>query len=64
MFGGEPAFETCVVLFAVAPDAQFEEVGQCVYNGYTHPVQTARNFVGIAVELSAGVQLGHDNFGG
>ena len=52
------------MFFAIAPDAQFKPVRQRVHNGHTNAVQTARDLVGITVELTASVQLGHDNFGG
>ena len=50
--------------FAVAPDFEFEPVGERVDDGDADAVQTAGNFVGVAVEFSAGVQHGHDDFGG
>ena len=57
-------FKADVVFFVVAPDAQFEPVGQRVHNGNTHAVQTARDLVGVLVELTTRVQLGHDNLSG
>ena len=53
-----------LVLEPVAPDAQEQLRRQRVDDRYADAVQTARNLVGIAVELSAGVQLGHDDLGG
>ena len=52
------------MLLAVAPDAQLQPVGQGVHDRYAHAVQTARHLVGVLVELTAGVQLGHDDLGG
>ena len=49
------------VLFTFAVNAQLQPIGQSVYNGNTHPVQTARNLIGILVEFTACVQLGHDD---
>ena len=50
--------------FAVAPDFQFQFVGQRVHHGDAHAVQSAGNFVRFAVEFSAGVQHGHHDFRG
>lgn len=58
------AFEPRDVLFALAPDAQFQPVAQRVHNRNAHAVQTARHLVAVAVELAARVQLGHDDLGG
>jgi hypothetical protein len=48
--------------FAVAPDFEFQPVGQRVHHRDAHAVQPARNFVGVAVEFSASVQHGHHHF--
>jgi hypothetical protein len=56
-------FEPCVVFLAVAPDAQVEPVAERVDNRHAHAVQTAGNLVGILVELSASMELGHDDLG-
>ena len=50
--------------FAVAPDFEIEPVGERVDDGDADAVQAARNFVGVAIEFSAGVQDGHHDFGG
>ena len=50
--------------FAVAPDFQIEPVGERVHDGNADAVQAAGNFVGVAIEFSAGVQHGHHDFGG
>ena len=50
--------------FAVAPDFQIEPVGERVHHRNADAVQAARNFVGVAVEFSARVQHGHDDFRG
>ena len=55
--------EAHVMLFAVAPDAQVEPFRQRVHDRNAHAVQTARHLVGVLVELTAGVQLGHDDLG-
>ena len=51
------------VLEPVAPDAQDERGRQGVDDRNADTVQAARNLVGIVVEFSAGVQLGHDDLG-
>jgi hypothetical protein len=53
-----------VVLFAVAPDAQIKPFRQSVYDRHAHTVQAAGDFVGVLFELTARVELGHDDFGG
>ena len=52
------------MLFAFAPDGEFQPVGKGVYYGYAHAVQAAGDFVAVVVELAACVQDGHDDFGG
>ncbi len=49
--------------FAFAPDLQVQPVGKRVDHRNADAVQAAGNFVGIAIEFSAGVQHGHHNFG-
>ena len=56
--------ELDVVLLAVAPDPQFQPAGQRVDDGDADAVQTAGNLVGVLVELSARMELGHDDLGG
>ena len=51
------------VLLAVAPDAQLEPARQRVHHRDADAVQAARHLVGVLVELSAGMQLGHDDLG-
>ncbi len=50
--------------FAIAPDFQIEPVGERVDDGNADAVQSAGNFIGVAIEFSAGVQHGHHDFGG
>ncbi len=57
------ALEPHLVAFAVAIDDQLQPVGQGVDDGDADAVQAARDLVGILVELTAGVQLGHDDLG-
>jgi hypothetical protein len=56
------------VFLAIAPDRQFQPFGQRVDHRNTHAVQPARDFVGVVIagvfEFPAGVELGHDHFGG
>ena len=52
------------MFLAVAPDAQPQKDRERVDDRDADAVQTARDLVGILVEFSAGVQLGHDDLGG
>ena len=52
-----------VVLLAVAPDPKLQLAGQRVDHGDADAMQAAGNLVGVLVEFSAGVQLGHDDLG-
>ncbi len=47
---------------ALTADLQLQPDGQCVDDGDADAVQTAGDLVGILVELTAGMQLGHDDF--
>ena len=47
----------------VAVDRQHEDFGQRVDDGDADAVQTARNLVAVVVELTAGVEDGHDDLG-
>ena len=49
---------------AIAPDFQIEPVGKRVDHRNADAVQSARNFVSVAIEFSARVQHGEDDFGG
>src|ERR1700683_3276887 len=62
--GGHALFVGLFPDFAFAPDFQIEPVGKRVDDRDADAVQAAGNFVGVAVEFSAGVQDGHDDFGG
>ena len=60
--------ETDEVLLAIAPNGEIEPSRERVDNGNADAVQTTRHLVRIAllallVELSAGVELGHDDLG-
>ena len=52
------------VLEPVAPDAQHEPGRQRIDDRNADAVQAARDLVGVLVEFSARMQLGHDDFGG
>ena len=52
------------VLLAVAPDRELEPARQRVDDRDADAVQAARDLVGVLVEFSAGMQLGHDDLGG
>ena len=55
--------EADIVLLAAAVDAQLQPVRQGVDDRDADAVQAAGNLVGVLVELTAGVQLGHDDLG-
>ena len=52
-----------VMFLAVAPDAKLQLAGQRVDDGDADAVQAAGDLVGVLVELSAGMELGHDDLG-
>ena len=52
------------MLLAVAPDPQLQLARQRVDDGDADAVQAAGDLVGILVEFSARMQLGHDDLGG
>ena len=55
----------CIVLLehlALPANGELELLGQRVNNRHSHPVQTTRHFITVVVELSAGMQHGHDDF--
>jgi hypothetical protein len=58
--------EAHVILFAVAPDGEVEPLGERVDDGNADAVEATGHLVGIVVrrvlELTAGVELGHDDF--
>src|SRR5262245_25842642 len=49
---------------APAADLQLQPYGKRIHDRYANAVETARDLVGILVELSAGMELGHDDFSG
>ena len=51
------------VFLAVAPDGELEPGRERIDDGNADAMQAARNLVGVLVELSAGVELRHDDFG-
>ena len=63
MLGGKTALKARDMFFAFAPDAQLKPVRKRIHNRNTHTVQAARYLVGVAVKLTARVQLGHDDLG-
>src|SRR5690606_13885160 len=48
---------------ATPANRQYQLLGQCVDHGNTQTVQTPGNLVGAVVELTTGMQNGHDHFG-
>jgi hypothetical protein len=63
MFHRVAALEAGIMLLAVAPDPEVEPVAERVHHRHAHAVQPARDLVGVLVELTARVQLGHDDLG-
>ena len=53
-----------LVRVAVAADGQAQPLGERVDDRHADAVQAARDLVGVAVELAAGVQHGHHDLGG
>jgi len=47
---------------ALAPDLQFQPLGERVHAAYADAVQATRYFVALGIELAAGVQFGHHHF--
>ena len=55
---------TLLIHVAVATDGQLQGFGQGVDYGNAHAVQPPGDLVGVVVELTAGVQHGHDHLSG
>ena len=55
---------TLLIHVAVAADGQLQGFGQGVDHGNAHAVQPPGDLVGVVVELTAGVQHGHDHLSG
>ena len=51
-------------MLAIALDVRFDAGGQCVDHGDTHAVQTTGHGIRFRVELTAGMQLGHNHLDG
>lgn len=62
MFGYVTMGKLGNMLMPFAPNAQTQPGRQCVNHRNAHTVQTAGNLVGVIIKLTAGVQLGHNNF--
>ena len=66
-FSANAVAEAHEMLFAVAPDGQLEPLAERIDDRHADPVKPARNLVRIilggVLELSAGVELGHDDLG-
>ena len=60
---GSPWREAHLVLDAAAVDGQLQPLGERVDHRDADAVQAAGDLVGVLVELTAGVQLGHDDLG-
>ncbi len=61
---GNGVVEVLDPVVSVAPNFGFDAGGQGVNDGDTDAVQTAGDGVGVGVEFTAGVQLGHDDLHG
>ena len=61
---GDPVGEAHLEYLAVAADLQLQPRRQCVDHRDADAVQAAGHLVGVLVELSAGMQLRHDDLGG
>src|SRR6185436_15215459 len=48
---------------AASPDLQLQRLGKRIHDGNADSVQPARDFVGVIIEFTAGVQFGQDYFG-
>ena len=48
--------------FAIAPHGEAQHFGKRVHAAHAHAVQTARHFVAVLVEFTAGVQFGQRDF--
>ena len=59
-----PVGELDLVLLAIAPDAQQKFDRQGVDDRNADTMQATRHLVAVLVELTAGVELGHDDLGG
>src|SRR5690606_34774793 len=49
---------------AITADIEFEPLAERIDHRDANTVQTARDLVGVLVELTAGMELGHDDLGG
>ena len=58
------AFIFLLIDFSVAENLRSHVCGQGVHTRYTYTVQTSGYFVRSLIELTAGMQYGHDNFQG
>ncbi len=56
--------ELHVMFLALAPDAQVQEFRQGIHHRHAHAMQAAGDLVGVLLEFSARMKLGHDHFGG
>ena len=61
--GGNPVAELHAVGLALAAYGEAQPLRQSIYHGHADAVQAACDLVRIVVELAAGMQLGHDDFG-
>src|SRR6266436_2425883 len=64
LIGRLPFFVTLLPNGAIALNFEFEKVGKSVDDGNTDAVETARNFVGVAVKFSTCVKNGEHDFRG
>ena len=64
MFDCLATFKPRAMFLAIAPDRQLEPGGERVDDRNADAVEAARDLVGIGVELTACMELGHDDLGG
>ena len=61
---GHPGAVGLLIDAAIAPHGEPKLLRKRVHHGNAHPVQAAGHLVAVVVELTAGVQRGHDDLGG
>jgi hypothetical protein len=61
---GLPVVEFLAIGLAIPVDGHDQTLGERVHHGDADAVQSPGNLVGVVVELTAGVEHGHDDLGG
>ena len=60
---GVPRLITLYEDFAASPDLELQPLRQSINNRNADAMKSARNFVGVVIELAAGVKFRQYNFG-